>query len=116
MSMIELPGNQGGVFAVDAHAVSAVQPYRSTIAGRGSQVFDMSAVWLHNRSIFVSAWGVEEVLAVLNAARQADADLYAAGFRDGTEAALAGSSGEEILRAAWIAYLGGRMDTAEVPL
>lgn len=112
MTLVELPSNQGGIFAVDPHHVTAVQPYRSTIAGRGAQVYDMCAVWLHNRSIFVSAWSVEQVLDVLNTARQGDAGLYAAGFRDGTEAALAGSSGEQILEAAWIAHLAARTEAA----
>jgi hypothetical protein len=108
VSLVELPSNQGGIIAIDPHAVSAVQPYRSTIAGRGSQVYDMSAIWLHNRSIYVSAWAVEQVLDVLNTARQSDAELFAAGYREGVTDALAGSSGEEILRAAWMSYLDGR--------
>jgi hypothetical protein len=108
VSLIELPSNQGSIIALDPHAVSAVQPYRGPIAGRGAQVFDLSTVWLHNRSIFVCAWSVEQVLDVLNTARHGEAALYAAGFREGVAAGQSGDAGEQILAASWIGYLEGR--------
>jgi hypothetical protein len=97
--LIELPSNTGTLIAVDPHSVTAVQAYRGTLPGRGSELFDMSAVWVDRRNIYVCAWSVEQALAVLNAARQSDADVFAAGFR-------AGSAWEATdVEAAWITHL-----------
>lgn len=104
--LIELPSNQGGIIALDPHQVTAVQPYRSTIAGRGAQVYDMAAVWLQNRSIFVTAWSAEQVLDVLNKARHNDAGLFAAGYRAG----IADDRMTQDIEAAWREYLAGRAE------
>jgi hypothetical protein len=113
VKLIELPNTTGGVFAVDPHAVSAVQPYRSTIAGRGTQVFDMCAVWLHNRSIFVCAWSPEQVIDILTEARQADADLFAAGYAAAAEGVYSLLTPPQDVAAAWKAYLEARMAEGE---
>lgn len=83
MTLIEFPGNRGQIFAVDPHHVTAVQAYRSTLSGRGGQLFDMTTVWLDNRSIFACSWSVDHVLQVLNAARQPLARAFEAGYTEG---------------------------------
>jgi hypothetical protein len=107
MSLIKLPGNNGCVFAVDAHTVTGVQPYRSTLPGKGTQVFDMCAVWTNNREIFVCAWSVETTIDRLNKARQADADLFAAGYR-----AVLPDAEPEALSVAWKQFLAQRREIA----
>lgn len=83
MSLIELPSNTGSVIGVDPHAVTAVAPYRGPRAGYLGQVFDMSTVWLHDRSLFICLWTPEHVLDVLNTARRTEAELFAAGYHAG---------------------------------
>jgi hypothetical protein len=104
MSLVELPSNNGTVFAVDPHAVTAVQPYRSTIAGSGSALRDMCTVWLGDRSIFVCAWTTETTVGVLNAARHAETAVFAAGYAAGIAADRIGTD----VRSAWLAYLKER--------
>jgi hypothetical protein len=85
MTLIELPGNQGQVFAVDPAHVTALAPYRSTLAGRGAQLFDMTIVWIDNRTLFVCSWSIEHTSSVLNTARS-NMPLYLAfeaGYREG---------------------------------
>jgi hypothetical protein len=104
MSLVELPSNTGKVIALDPHAVTAVVPYRGPIAGRGAQVFDMCTLWLHDRSIFVCAWSVEQTLDCLNAARLRDAALFAAGYQAG----IADDRMTDDVGAAWERYLESR--------
>lgn len=106
--LFEMPSNAGRIQAIDPHHVTGVQSYRSTLPGRGTQLFDMSVVWIGNRNLFVCSWSVEDTVAALNASRRAEAGLYAAGFRDGVEAALAGNAGEQILEAQWQAHLANQ--------
>lgn len=107
MSLIELPSNKGGIIAVDPHAVSALVPYRGAIAGRGAQLYDMCLVWLHDRSIFVCAWSVEQVSAVLNGARHGEAALFAAGYHAG----IADDRMTDDVETAWKTYLEARHET-----
>jgi len=104
VTLVELPGNAGRVFAVDPHAVTAVAPCRSTLAGRGMQTFDMSAVWMHDRQVIVCAWSVESTLAALNAVRRGEADAFAAGYTAGI---LEDESIDDV-EGAWTAYLETR--------
>lgn len=81
MTLIEMPGNRGQIFAIDPYHVTGVNGFKGTLPGRGGQLFDMTTVWIDNRSIFVCSWKVEHVLQVLNAARQPLAKAFEAGYR-----------------------------------
>lgn len=83
MSLIELPSNTGKVFAVNPHHVTAVTPYRSTMAGRVGQ-HDMCVLRLSGdtTALYVCAWPVEDTLDVLNTARRGEAAAYEAGYRE----------------------------------
>lgn len=83
MTLIELPGNKGQVFAVDPAQVTALAPYRSTLPGKGNQLFDMTTVWVEKRAIFVCSWSYEHTLQVLNAAREPLFTAFEAGWREG---------------------------------
>lgn len=108
MSLVELPTNTGGLVAVNPHAVTGVQPYTGTLPGTGQELHPMSAVWVHDRNIFVCAWSVENTLAALNTAKHSDAEIFAAGFRAGL--ALEGDYDPECVREAWDGYLRERKE------
>lgn len=103
--LFEMPSNAGRIQAIDPHHVTGVQSYRSTLPGRGSQLFDMSVVWIGNRNLFVCSWSVEDTVKALNAARRADAGLFREGYLRGMEDALAGSADEQILALRWDEHL-----------
>lgn len=84
MSLVELPANNGTIFAVDPHHVTGVQAYSSTLPGR-TGIHDMSAVWLDNHNVFVCAWSVEHTLRVLNEERKRDFATFTAGYNAGLE-------------------------------
>lgn len=82
MTLIDLPGNKGHVFAVNPHKVTAVQFYEGEIAGKTGK-HPLSVVWVERHNLFVCAWPLEQTLAHLNEVRQKDADVFAAGFAAG---------------------------------
>lgn len=86
MTLIEMPGNTGKIFAIDPARVTGLAPYRSTLPGRGGQLFDMTIVWLDNRTLFVCCWTVEHVLSTVNAARQPLESAFRAGYSAGASA------------------------------
>lgn len=105
--LIELPGNQGKVFAVDPHRVTGVAPYEGPLSGR-TGVYEMSIVWLDNRTLFVCAWPFLQTLDFLNGARGSDAEVFAAGYEAAVEAHVFGekSLSEGGCAEAWKTYLG----------
>lgn len=83
MTLIEFPGNQQKVFAIDPARVTAVAPYQATLPTRGAQLFDMSVIWIDDHTCFISSWSVDHVLQVLNAARAPLAKAFEAGWKAG---------------------------------
>jgi hypothetical protein len=83
MSLIELPSNNGKVFAVNPHHVSAVAPYSGTLAGRVG-LHDMCVVYVRNpggpTGIYISAWSVTDTLDALNIGRHSDYAAFHAGY------------------------------------
>ena len=93
MTLIEMPGNRGQIFAIDPLHVTAVNGFKGTLPGRGGQLFDMTTVWIDNRTVFVCPWKVEHVLQVLNAARQPLKSAFEAGYGAAVDAHVFGKSG-----------------------
>lgn len=116
--LVELPSNNGQIFAVDPHTVTGIQHHRGTLPGRGIETFDMCAVWAKpledgaTTQVFICAWTVHDTVAYLNNHRQAQANLFGAGYRRGAEDA-AGTSGadEQSLRDAWHVHLRSVRET-----
>lgn len=79
MSLIDLPGNKGHIFAVNPHRVTAVQHTEGELAGRVGK-HPLSVVWVDDHNLFVCAWPMEQTLAHLNEAKRTDYELFSAGY------------------------------------
>lgn len=79
-ALVELPGADGKIIAVNPHHVTGCQPYIGYLAGRTDRQ-EMTAVWVQDHNVYICAWRIEQVLDVLNTARRAIADAFAAGYR-----------------------------------
>lgn len=81
-TLVELPGNNNRIFAVNPLRVTGVQPYDGPLAGREG-MHPLSVVWVDGRTLFVCAWRPEITIATLNAAKSAIARAFEAGARYG---------------------------------
>lgn len=83
--LVDFPGNDGKIFSIDPSHVTAVKPYRSTLPGRGAQLFDMTSVWMDNHAIFVCSWSIDHVRQVIDDAQDSLKAAFEAGYRAGIE-------------------------------
>lgn len=110
MTLLEFPGNQGQIFAVDPCHVTAVRPYRSTLPGRGAQLFDMTIVWLDERTVFVCSWSVEQTLNAVNTAvREPQLAAFEAGWAAAVSAHVFGEN-PSTCPEAFVAWVKGAVD------
>lgn len=109
MSLVELPGIDGKLIAVNPHRVTGVQHHEGYRIG-SPQKEDLSAIWVDNHNVYLCAWDVDTALKVLNEAKQTEAQLFAAGFRAAFDPSYDSPSPQEMadmMRAAFLLYLDG---------